>query len=274
MPDAATLPEGRSRFIEGAAGRIHVRDFGGSGPVILALHGVTGCSHLWDGVAGALSGSARLIAMDFRGHGQSDWSAERLYSTDAYTEDLESVLDALALPAPPVLMGSSWGALGMIRLAAGRAGAAAGLIVVDVEPSFEASAKDVFPRPYRFGDFDAVLAWERKANPAAPDAALAAFAAGSVVETVEGSFYRRYDPFFLTNWPFRDDDLWEEVAAVTGPALVINGDRTFVRREVCEKMARTFSDGAFAPVSNSGHLIPLEQPETLANLATEFIKNA
>lgn len=271
MSEQGKIAQGRSRFIDGAAGKIHIRDFGGAGPVIVALHGVTGGTFLWDGVATALQGQARLVAMDFRGHGQSDWSADRSYTTDAYAQDLESVLAALEIKTPPILMGSSWGALAMIRVAARHPNAAAALIIVDVEPSFAASATDVFPRPYKFPNLDAVVAWERKANPAAPDAALESFASGSVTHMVEGDVLRRHDPFFLTNWPFRNDDLWAEVAAVTQPALVLNGDRTFVRREVCEKMAEAFPRGSFAGVENSGHLVPLEQPDRLAALAMEFI---
>ncbi len=271
MTEAGKLAAGSSRFIEGAAGRIHVRDFGGTGPLIVALHGVTGGTFLWEGVATALQGQARVVAMDFRGHGLSDWSGDRAYSTDAYAQDLDAVLAALDAPTPPVLMGSSWGALAAIRVAARNPSAAAALIVVDVEPSFAASSTDVFPRPYKFADLDAVTAWERKANPAAPDAALAAFSQGSVTQTTEGASLRRHDPFFLTNWPFRDDDLWQEVGAVQVPALVINGDRTFVRRDVCEKMTTTFAKGSFAGVENSGHLVPLEQPERLAALIAEFI---
>lgn len=265
------MSEAASSFITGAAGRIHIRDFGGDGPMILAMHGVTGGAFLWEGVAAALAGRARLVAMDFRGHGQSDWSDARQYSTNDYAVDLTAVLAALAPNTPPILMGASWGALAAIQVAADQPDAVSGLIIVDVEPSFEASATDVFPRPYKFADFDALLAWERKANPAAPDAALAAFAQGSVTTTAEGALLRRHDPFFLTRWPFRDDDLWAELAAVQCPTLVLNGDRTFVRRDVCEKMAKTAPKGRFAGIENSGHLIPLEQPDTLAALIEEFI---
>jgi len=274
MAEPREMAQGRSRFVDGAAGSIHIRDFGGPGPVVVALHGVTGGTFLWDAIATALRGKARLVAMDFRGHGQSDWSAERAYTTDAYADDLETVLAAIRADAPPVLMGSSWGALATIRVQARRPDTAAALIVVDVEPSFAASSLDVFPRPYKFSSLDEVMEWERKANPAAPAAALATFAEGSVTRTAEGVFLRRHDPFFLTSWPFRDDDLWAEVGAVRVPALVVNGDRTFVRREVCEKMAKVFARGAFAGIENSGHLVPLEQPERLACLVEKFIEKS
>lgn len=272
MTEPAGSDAGRSYFVDGKIGRIHVRDFGGPGPVIVALHGVTGGTFLWGGVAKALAGQAHVIAMDFRGHGQSEWSDDRLYSTEAYTEDLEAVLASLALAAPPVLMGSSWGALAAIRVAAQRSSFASGLIVVDVEPSFDLGPTDVVPKPYKFPTFEAVTAWERKANPAAPDDVLKGFVEGSITKTADGTFLRRHDPFFLTHWPFRDDDLWNEVATVQCPVLVVNGDRTFVRREVCLKMARAFANGHFAAIENSGHLVPLEQPVRLAALISEFVQ--
>lgn len=273
MGEAIQPPLFGSRFIEGAAGQIHVRDFGGAGQVIIALHGVTSGTFLWDGFADALGGRARLIAMDFRGHGLSDWSSERAYTTDAYAEDLEATLAALDLDAPPILMGSSWGALAAIRVLARRPATAVGLIIVDVEPSFAAASNDVVARPYKFSNFQQVLEWERNANPAADDA-LGAFAKGSVTKTAEGAYLRRHDPYFLSLWPFRDDDLWDELRAVTTSALVVNGDRTFVRREVCEKMATVLSNGEVSVVLNSGHLIPLEQPEQLVQLTEKFIQKS
>lgn len=272
MRDGLRADAAGPAFVEGPAGKLHIRDFGGDGPTIVALHGVTGGTFLWEGVAAELAGQARLVAMDFRGHGLSDWSAARDYTTDAYAADLEAVLAALDTDAPPVLMGSSWGALAVMRLTARRLGAASALIVVDVEPSFETGPGDVHPRPYKFGSIEEVEAWERKANPSAPDADLRGFARGSVVQTEDGAFLRRHDPFFLTRWPFRDDDLWEEIGRITVPALVVHGARSFVREEVCRKMAGALPEGEFVQIKDSGHLVPLEQPERLAALAGSFIR--
>lgn len=267
MPEPGETPRcDRQIFVDGAVGRLHVRDFGGDGPAVLAVHGVTGGTFLWEGLAASLRGRCRLLAMDFRGHGLSDWSEASDYTTDAYATDLETALDALGLREPPVLMGSSWGALAVMRLAARRKGVAAALVIVDVEPSFEASDSDVDRRPYKFPTLQHVEAWERKANPAAPDAALKAFALGSVTRTEEGAYLRRHDPFFLTDWPFRNDDLWEEIAMIGEPTLVVHGARSFVRREVCRRMVETFASGEFASVADAGHLVPLEQPDRLARL--------
>src|SRR5699024_713058 len=111
------VEEIRPTYISGPAGRLHVRDFGGSGPTILAMHGVTGCTHLWDGVAEKLTRNFHLVACDYRGHGQSDWSASSDYTTESYADDLEAAIAwaSSKTSQPLILMGSSWGALAMLR---------------------------------------------------------------------------------------------------------------------------------------------------------------
>lgn len=269
MPQQCNLFPGKSIFIEGDAGRIHVRDFCGHGPTVIALHGVTGGSFLWEGVAAALDKQCRLIALDLRGHGLSDWSDSRHYTTDAHARDLEVVLDALNLNERPVLMGSSWGALAMIRLVARKPEVACGLIVIDVEPSFESGPHDVHPRPYRFASLTEVDAWERKSNPNASEQALSAFALGSVIRTEEGLYLRRHDPFFLTNWPFRDDDLWDEIPMIRVPVKVIHGESSFVRESVCRTMADRFANGNYIKIADCGHLVPLEQPARIAEIVRD-----
>src|SRR5215468_3004645 len=53
---------------------IHVLDWGGHGPPAVLLHGGSLTSHTWDYVAIALRADFRLVALDMRGHGASDWT--------------------------------------------------------------------------------------------------------------------------------------------------------------------------------------------------------
>ena len=43
-------------------------------PPVLLLRGATGHAHLWDAFVPALTGSYRIIALDQRGHGESEWA--------------------------------------------------------------------------------------------------------------------------------------------------------------------------------------------------------
>lgn len=269
------MSDGASIFVDGAAGRLHLADHGGGGPVVLALHGVTGGGFLWSAMARELAGRARLVALDFRGHGRSDWSSERMYETRDHVADLKLVFERLDLGSRPVcVIGSSWGALAAISLLSEEPELASHLMIVDVEPSFSTGEQEVFPRPYRFSRPGDVVAWESRANAHASPRDVAAFAAASVVRTGDGHLLRRHDPYFLTRWPFRKDDLWQELSGLAQTVRVVHGAESFVRLEVCERMAALSPRSSFSQIPRSGHLVPLEQPALLAQELCDFLRLA
>ena len=262
----------RAGFCAGKAGRLHNVDFGGWGRTILALHGVTGNAFLWQGFAEALREDFRVVALDFRGHGKSDWSESQAYSTADYVDDLQAVLDHLEA-GPVILAGASWGALAALSYSIQFPKRVTELLIVDVEPSFAASPDDVHPRPAEFDSFADVLAWERQANPHAPEDALKAFAMGSV-HNVDGKYRRRHDPFFFSHWPFRADDRWAELRQLATPTLIVRGAQSFVQAQVCQRMAQACRQARLVEVAESGHLVPLEQPLVLAHAAKRFLEEA
>lgn len=272
---SSRVADARSIFVDGAAGRLHLTDFGGEGPVVLALHGVTGGGFLWAAMARELAGQARIVALDFRGHGKSGWSDARAYATSDHIDDLRLVFGKFDFGARPIrIIGSSWGALAAIGLMSDEPALASGLMIVDVEPSFTASETDVFPRPYRFAGITNVVEWEIRANPNALPQDVAAFAHASVVQTPDGPWLRRHDPYFLTHWPFRNDDRWQQLRALGQHVHIVHGSNSFVRREVCDQMVALNPDWAFSEIPQSGHLVPLEQPALLAKAARDFLSTA
>lgn len=82
-------------------GQIAVVDHGGTGPDVLLIHSVCHSSAVWEDVAAALQGDARVVAIDLPGHGQS--SAEATGSGQV-TEAVLAVIQTLGLRRP-VLVG-------------------------------------------------------------------------------------------------------------------------------------------------------------------------
>lgn len=79
-------------------GSVYVRDFPGSGPAFVVLHGFPDNGHIYDDLIPLLSsGGRRTIAIDFVGFGASDKPANGHYSFAQQCGDLEAVVDALAL---------------------------------------------------------------------------------------------------------------------------------------------------------------------------------
>lgn len=262
-------------YIPGAVGSIHALGFGTdlTRPPLLLLHGVTGSAWLWHDVAATLQDKRRIIALDLRGHGQSDWSDPTRYTTEHHVHDLEAAIRYLG-GQPVHMAGLSWGALIGMACAARNPGLIERLAIVDVEPSFDLSETAVPQRPHHFHDVDEAFAWERQANPAAPDKLLSLWTRQSLRHATQGGWKRQHDPFFHERWPFRQDDLWGSLAKLEMPVLLVNGKRSFVREKVMRQMADKIPNSRFEQIPDSGHLVPLEAPGHLSALLEKFFLEA
>src|SRR6266566_7713976 len=66
-------------------------------PVVVMLHGVTGHARTWDEEAAGLASRYRVLALDQRGHGDSDPPLDGDYTVATMAGDLAAFLDALGL---------------------------------------------------------------------------------------------------------------------------------------------------------------------------------
>ena len=80
----------------------------GSGPVLLLVHGFPLDHTMWAGQIADLAESARVIAPDLRGFGESDVTHGQV-TMDRFADDLAALLDALAIREPVTLCGLSMG---------------------------------------------------------------------------------------------------------------------------------------------------------------------
>ncbi|MGH7354050.1 MAG: alpha/beta fold hydrolase, partial [Candidatus Rokuibacteriota bacterium] len=85
-----------------------VRDRGGRGPAIFAIHGLTSNHTVWDPLADMLGDRHRLVAYDLRGRGDSDKPATG-YHLASHAGDLRGLLDHYGIERA-IVMGHSLGA--------------------------------------------------------------------------------------------------------------------------------------------------------------------
>lgn len=118
------------REYEVDAGSIHlsVRDHGGDGPPVVALHGLASNARWWDLVAPRLA-PRRVVAIDQRGHGRSD-KPDDGYDFATVVDDDRRVAAALELGRVAVV-GHSWGASVALSWAAADPGGVAAVVCVD-----------------------------------------------------------------------------------------------------------------------------------------------
>lgn len=107
---------------------LHYRDWGGSGPAILLLHGLASSSRIWDLTAPLLRAHGHVVALDQRGH---DGSAkpDSGYDSPTIVADARGAAQVLGL-THPIVIGHSWGA-GIALAYAAADPTCAGVVLVD-----------------------------------------------------------------------------------------------------------------------------------------------
>jgi pimeloyl-ACP methyl ester carboxylesterase len=252
--------------------RISCRDWGGSGPPVVLLHGLAGHAGEWDALARGLSPRYRIVAVDQRGHGASE-RRPRDVSRAAYVADAVAVIGQLGLHRP-VLAGQSLGGHTALLTASAHPGLLRGLVLVEAgpgraEPNVPAeigAMLDAWPTPFP----------SRRA-------AVEFFGGGAVGEGWAGGLEERDGGW----WPRFDRDVmvqalaenarrsfWEEWAGITCPTLVVLGQSGIVPPHETEAMLQQRPQTVALSVPGAGHDVHLERPEALHQVLRDFLERA
>jgi non-heme chloroperoxidase len=112
------------------------------GPLVVLQHGGGQTRHAWRG-AGETLGQAgyHAVAIDARGHGDSDWAPDGRYGQDAMVDDLVAVVAALGGKRPVLVGASMGGGVSLVAIGEDRVDATA-LVLVDIAPRIEREGTD------------------------------------------------------------------------------------------------------------------------------------
>ena len=125
-------------FTTGADGlTLHALEWSREGVPLVLLHGFGNEAHIWDDFAPMLAPHYRTLALDHRGHGDSDWDPKARYELEAMVRDLEAVTEALEIERL-VLIGHSLGGRVATVFAGHHPERMAGLVLVDIGPDLDA----------------------------------------------------------------------------------------------------------------------------------------
>ncbi|MET8798698.1 alpha/beta hydrolase [Nocardia sp. NPDC004568] len=103
------------------------------GPAVLFLHGGGQTRHSWKRTGARLGAAGiRVVTLDARGHGDSQWALDRDYRYEAMVGDVLAVLEQLG-GGPVVVVGASMGGItGLLATAAPGGDAIGALVLVDI----------------------------------------------------------------------------------------------------------------------------------------------
>lgn len=125
------MPTAPGAFVDlpGRGLRLHYRDWGGHGPPLVLLHGLSSNSRIWDWTAPILARHFHVLALDQRSHGLSDQTADG-YGFDDATADLAAFLEAVGIERPAIA-GHSWGASVALSFATAQPNNASAVMLID-----------------------------------------------------------------------------------------------------------------------------------------------
>jgi pimeloyl-ACP methyl ester carboxylesterase len=254
---------------------------GERGQVVLLLHGGGQTRHSWRRTAERLAARGyTAIALDARGHGDSEWDPEKRYRIDDYVGDLETFVSTL--DEPPVLVGASLGGITSLVAEGEHPGTARALVLVDVvvrvEPGGVARIRDFMAAHVDgFASLDEVADAIVAYNPVRKRPRNLDGLRKNVRQRADGRWYWHWDPAFIRidDEPQRRIDPERLAAAasrLTVPTLIVRGQQSDVVSDAgLADMLRLVPHAEAVDVAAAGHMIAGDDNDVFTSRLEAFL---
>jgi esterase len=241
----------------------HYLDWGTAGrPPMLLLHGGAQTAHSWDEVAPDLARDHHVLALDQRGHGDSDWAPAGTYRREDFVTDVVALLDHAGWPAV-TLVALSLGGLNAIGCAVAHPGRVRGLVVVDVVPTVAPAGRQAIATQLavrEFPSFEAAVAHAHAFNPRRSLENLRDRLRHALRQVPDGRWTYKFDPAIGSG--IADlERLWEDVRRIGCPTLLVRGaESPILTAEAAARFAREVPGSTVAAVPGAGHSVMGDNP--------------
>ncbi len=254
-------------------------------PSVLFLHGGGQTRHSWGRTADVLAGHGWCTyTIDARGHGESDWAADRNYRLGAFADDLVAVIDSL--DQPPALVGASLGGLtSILAIGRDRPDLARGLVLVDIVPEMDKDGTDRIGEfmtanmRHGFGSLEEAAQAVAAYNPHRPKPPDPEGLRKNLRER-DGRWFWHWDPAFidgafgdLPSEVMNTDFLMDCAARIPVPVLVVRGRMSDV---VTEEAARRFvhhvPNGRYSDVAEAAHMVAGDRNDAFTTEVDQFLE--
>lgn len=236
-------------------------DAGGDGELIVALHALWMEAGTWSAFATQVAPAWRVVALDQRGHGQSDHAPSSSWRD--YVADIDAFLEHLSVKGPVVLLGNSLGGIASFLFAAEQPERVRALIAEEAPAKEEADLGFMLPWQGVFPTRQALLdkVGERLAWSVEPS-----------IREVPGGFSLAFSPKDLVErQPQLNGDFWREWCATRCPALVLRGTESrAVDGAILEKMAQVRGNTTLVSME-AGHVIHHDAPASFLAAVETFL---
>jgi pimeloyl-ACP methyl ester carboxylesterase len=291
------VPEYSERFFRSGALRIHFRDWGDpAAPPLVIVHGLRDHSHSFDDLARGLLDRFHVLALDLRGHGDSETTP--YYAFGHFVLDLHNLVRALRLHRP-ILVGHSMGGEVVATYAGSFPDVPARLVLVEglgpppgpMDDEVRATVEG-FARIDRaiaghpgLADLEAAYRRLRERNPRLAESKARELALLGTRAREDGRLEWKFDPMLVTmavTGPFNlayAMAFWRRIAA---PTLVVHGAESgefwhgrpgaaYLEPDDLRERLAAFRDVRFVEIAGAGHMVHFDRPRELLMAIREFL---
>lgn len=246
---------------------------------VLLLHGGGQTRHAWGGTAQALAERGwYAVALDLRGHGESDWAPDGDYMIDSFVTDMRGIL--AHFEQPPVLVGASLGGVTSLLLEGeSPQPISAALVLVDITPRVEQQGVDrirafMTGKPEGFANLeeaaDAVAAY----IPHRPRPKDFSGLEKNLRKGADGRYRWHWDPQLMDPARMRRDPerLFAAARALRVPTLLVRGKLSdIVSEETAAEFMAAVPHARYADVSEAGHMVAGDRNDIFSQAVIDFL---
>jgi len=276
------MSEHASHFYHSQGLKLHYVDWGNeSCPPLLLIHGGRDHCRSWDLVARELRNSYHVLAVDLRGHGDSDWSVGALYTEIVFIHDVAQLVHVRSAAPLTVIGHSLGGSIGLLYSGTfpetvRKVVAIEGLgpspdqvlqreavpieerLSRSIELQRQASSRE--RRSYR--DIDAAIARMREANPRLSEEQARHLTVHGVNQNEDGTFSWKFDsafraPFLVGNLSYEQQyRLWSRISC---PVLLVRGAESWASDPSKDGRVSRFRNARCVNIEGAGHWVHHDQ---------------
>lgn len=277
------MAEWVDRFWNSSDGlKLHYRDYHGprDRPPILCLPGLTRNARDFEPVADRLAGEWRVLAVDFRGRGQSQYDPNPdNYTPPTYAADLLKLVDQLGI-ADAVFFGTSLGGIVTMLIGSTDPERIAGAVINDIGPIIDDAGverlRTYVGRDVAFSSWAEASEATRRVNglafPHFDEEDWQKFARRTSSERPDGTIRPDYDltiakPFATNNGTLGSEP-WAMLEGLADkPVLIVRGETSdLFSAETAATMLEKLPKGELVTVPGTGHAPVLDEPEVTAGI--------
>jgi esterase len=261
--------------------KLNVTRAGEGDCTLVLVHGFGENSYAWGKLSKLFRTRCTVLAVDLRGHGDSEWDRAGVYHIDKLVTDVTTVMDRLGV-GRFAIAGHSMGAGIALQIAARRKKQVTKLVLVeftleetptDVKEFTRAQFRSQFRAYTSVAEYAALLQEQR---PLADRGALLDYSKHSVRPREDGGYEMKCDPALESLFEVTDRVLDQRqkiaIARLVCPLLLIRGAGSAILTAVAAaRIAKLSSRAKLSIVKGAGHAVMLDRPDDFTNVLSDFL---